>query len=483
MRTKKHFRKKSKCHNKTYHSKRHNKTYRKKKTYRKLKGGVIDPTFRTNLSQLVSTMPQQGHIGSYLNAVCSNSGYCIALGQNKQLINDYFEGFSNFKYAVSPMKRVSSGGNGYVDEIIYKRNNYKAICALKGALFQENDNLMYEAFVGQTFINDMCKYYPLFLETYGLYYMDEPSTIAQIKDSKTPFSTLPPDTSLYSILQPPDLYVVDPTDPDNFVDFGCNRPEQFCLLIEYLDSPKTMKQFILGYSTIPEFYTFNLPSILYQIYSVLASLENQFTHNDLHLENCLYYTIPDNKFITMNYHKKNGLVTSFNTIYIAKLIDYGRCFVFESQSFYDALCDEAVCNYYGDNVCGESFGFKWFIPNDKNDVRNYYISSLVYNFSHDLRLANEVRNKLSVPISTMLGSLMKDLVYDERYGTKSIPPDAPNPNGKVRNTREFFNNLDYLIRNDNKFKDANKTIYSSKQKLGDLHIYLDRSKPMEFILA
>lgn len=475
MRTKKHLKKRSKS--------RRSKLLRRSRKSRRIKGGVIDPTFRANLSQLVSTMPQQGHVGAYLSAVCSNSGYCIALGQNKQLINEYFDGFANFKYAVSPMKRISSGNNGYVDQVIFKRNNYKAVCALKGALFQDNDNLMYEAFVGTTFINNMCKFYPIFLETYGLYYMDDLSTISEIKDNKNPFSSLPPDTSLYHRLQPPELFVVDPTEADNLVDFGCNKPEQFCLLIEYLDSPKTMREFIGSYSTIPEFYTFNLPAILYQVYSVLASLENEFTHYDLHSSNCLYYTIPDNKYITMNYHKKNGSVTRFNTMYIVKIIDYGRCFVPDSDSFEEAVCDEAICNYSGDNVCGEQFGFKWMIPADKNDIQNYYISSLVYNFSHDLRLANEVRKKLSVPISTTLGSIMKDLVYDETYGTKSIPPDKPNPNGKVRNTRELFNNLDYMVRTDNPFKNANNTLFTSKQKLGDLHIYLDRSRPMEFILA
>ena len=58
-------------------------------------------------------------------------------------------------------------------------------------------------------------------------------------------------------------------------------------------------------------------------------LKDQFVHNDLHHENALLYTLPENRdgvdqCLTMNYHYKDDL--EFKTNVIPKIIDYGRSF-------------------------------------------------------------------------------------------------------------------------------------------------------------
>ena len=96
--------------------------------------------------------------------------------------------------------------------------------------------------------------------------------------------------------------------------------------------------------------------MLFQVYFPLYYLQEEFTHNDLHSNNILYYTpFPgSNRYVQLIYHMADGTTISFKSKYIMKIIDYGRSFVKTlSVETIDAVCSEKEC---GDD-CGKDKGY------------------------------------------------------------------------------------------------------------------------------
>ena len=72
---------------------------------------------------------------NYLKTICADSGACISFGTEVKKINELFDHFINFKYAVSPVKAIGSvSANGFVKEIKYSRNNYESYAVLKSSI-------------------------------------------------------------------------------------------------------------------------------------------------------------------------------------------------------------------------------------------------------------------------------------------------------------------------------------------------------------
>ena len=447
-----------------------------------LKPPVGDPAFRTQLDTLVSTMPEQGPLGSYLRAVCSSSGYCMSLGQKRQLINHFFDGFANMKYAFPPLKKIASGNNGFVLGVDYQRNTYKAICTLKCSLKKTSDNLFYEAYVGKTYINRLCEFFPLFLETFACYWIDNIDVYNELQEAM-PFSSIASTQSLGELLNRNALQIIDPTDMSNLDKAACNDPKRVCVLTEFIENAYALGDVVKAYiskaAAEGPFLNHALPVILFQVYSVLAAIGPEYTHYDLHPGNCLIYTIPNNKYLTLIYHQKNGTTVELNTIFIAKLIDYGRCFVPTSSAFHSAVSATPACLTRGEAVAGSNNGFEWFEPSAQPAY--YWISSKIFNWSHDLRLVSQLSSMVGNGFH--IGRMMRRVTYNTKFGTPSVNPSFPNPDRKIRNTVEMANELTNFFNVDPGYKNANAKLFTSRTKIGDLHIYLDRSQPMNLILS
>ena len=71
---------------------------------------------------------------AFLQVVCPNSGICTAFGEHTKELNHFFKGFNDFQYANSPIKAIGAvSANGFVKEIEYERQIYKAHAILKSA--------------------------------------------------------------------------------------------------------------------------------------------------------------------------------------------------------------------------------------------------------------------------------------------------------------------------------------------------------------
>jgi len=139
-----------------------------------------------------------------------------------------------------------------------------------------------------------------------------------------------------------------------------------------------------------------------------------------------------------------------------------------------------MCNT-GSEKCGDESGNGWLEPPPQKE--DHYICSTVSNRSHDLRLLNGLSTKLpwhdeplksSTRIREHLKSIFatKRLIYEEDYGTPPIT-------GKLDGLKiEDVADAEFCIRRimqDDEQKAANESYYSGMSKLGDLHIYGNKS--------
>jgi hypothetical protein len=277
----------------------------------------------------------------------------------------------------------------------------------------------------------------------------------------------------------------------------CENSINQCILIQHIKGAKSIGDKV--YKGVPDhdFVMNDLLYALYQVYIVLAWKSSSFTHYDLHPENVILYKPVEGKYIQFHYHLSDTAVLSFKSQYIAKMIDYGRSFINHgnksSDAYYKNVCAEDKCNnededgdYDNDEKCGDKSGYGWMEPEQAD--WNYYISSTLNNRSHDLRLLSDLWPQLpwhdeplksNVRIRTVLKNILGRAKYDHKYGT---PPVAgkQNINGRIEDVID----AELHIRHAMAYVDqrrANDDYYSGMAKLGDLHIYGNKS--MEFVPA
>lgn len=414
----------------------------------------------------------------FLQSVCSDAGICIAFGKQSATIRKHFDDFNNFELLSKPAKSIGGvSSNGFVKELTYTNHGYDANAVLKSSALKTGDNLLYEALVGFA-LNKFAMYYPSFLETYGLYQYNADGVAYQV--CKTNNNT-PPDVLSAGLKR----IAKKSTDVDAaMIKHACDSPVSMAVLIQHLKGVKTLAQ-ILNSRYIVKY---ELVYVLFQIYMTLSSLSSVFTHYDLHTENVLVYEPVAGKHIEYHYHL-DGEDIIFNSPYIAKIIDYGRCYFNDQEN--DSVSGNShkfnieLCNVCKPN-CGNRNGFGW-LAFDKTRLRNsYHISSRVNNPSHDLRLLSMIGSNVT-GMNTSFSKFMKKVVYgknmmkgDEQYGTKANPVSGVPT--KINNVTDAFIELKTLVNHPDRKKD-NATNYYTYDKLGELHIYGDGKTPMRYISA
>lgn len=460
----------------------------RRKTSKKQKADVIHQFMKNTKTQ---------RRAEFLKAVCDDSGICIALGTNRKKIIDFFDGFVNFENVKPPIKAIGKpSSNGFVKSITYEKNGYISEAVLKSSVKTSADNLAYEYLVG-LFLNEKCKQYPCFLETYGLFYYKTPEQWKHAMDTQTITTNVLKD----SLEQ-----------QHNELDFKrmCNSAKYGAILIQHLSGVKTIGDMIMkaSRSVSVNFYMTEMLPVLYQIYFPLSQMSRIFTHYDLHHDNVLLYEPAAGKYIQYHYHLKNGTVVEFKSPYIAKIIDYGRSY-FESDkmdsfNILKQLCKEPDCNdkYYKKNVCGASYGFQYMNTGSKLK-ESHFICSAIHNPSHDLRLLNILgrrfkelnmkftQNQQHFDIHSMLEYMFENTIYGEGltaaqkkqyyiYGTKAKPKSGiSGMDTKINNV----NDAEEVLRDGIEFSSSwNEMAHSPMKRFGDIHVYSDGT-PMKFIQA
>jgi hypothetical protein len=410
----------------------------------------------------------------------------MAFGTNRKKILDFFGGFTNMDYAISPVKRIGNvSANGFVKEVKYEKRGYISFAVLKSAAKKGADNLAYEYIVGQ-FINAQSKRFPCFIDTYGLYYYNSNAAWKHSKSSANiNANVLRRDLTLQK-------------DPYNYKKM-CEDSKHCAILVEHLKGVQSIGDIFKNIQYAADLHSFllyKLVFVLYQVYFPLSVLRNVFTHYDLHQDNVLLYEPIKGKHIKYHYHSSTGVVT-FNSPYIVKIIDYGRSFyksdtLMKPREIYDYLCAEPDCD-----TCGWDSGLSWLDPVLNED--NFFISSCKVNPSHDLRLMHIVKNEMNDPRNRNIAGLpqsaqvlyntinatLDKVVYEMGITDPDKMHAGTQPNGAsglpltINNVGDAERALRDLL-DDPVLKMTNKSRYMDVNKIGDMHIYHD-GRPVSFI--
>ena len=398
-------------------------------------------------------------IAAFLNAVCNDSGVCIAFGKEIKKIKAFFGNFS-FDYIKDPIKRIGAVSvNGFVNELKFTHKGYSSYAILKSSARELSDNLMYEYRVGQ-FLNKMSLRFPCFVETYKL--LKYPTTNSWELAQKTKVM----EASVFKKNMVPQVYSLKE---------GCKSSIKVAVLIQHLKDVILMEDFIHSSKAA---MNYDLIATLYQIYFVLDCMKDVFTHYDLHDQNVLLYEPSKKKYIKYHYHTPTKVII-FRSIYLAKIIDYGRSYFKDgtnsSKKVYTEVCAEPECNTLNSGTCGSRRGFRLLKP---RDTTSYLISS-VPNKSHDLRLVYMLLRKignqvLSPTINGFVKEVKSNLKYDGNFGTKERTCALPT----ICDVTDMKNVLErYVV---NLLESEFFRYYPRRTKLGDMHVYSD-GRPLEFI--
>jgi len=393
----------------------------------------------------------------FLKSVCSDSGVCIAFGKEANTIKKHFKNFSDFNYLSKDAKTIGDvSSNGFVKELTYEHKGYTAYAILKSSSRTNSDNLIYEGFVGD-YLNRVGLQYPCFVETYGIYEYISYEAYTYMKSLKL----TPKNVFNFGIKE------IKPVVPEKLT-IACKSPISISILIQHLNDAEAL------HSKLSDviFLQNDLMYILFQVYTPLALLRQTFTHYDLHTNNILLYEPVKGYYIEYHYDIKGKLI-NFKSKYIAKIIDYGRCYFNDTNNdtfsgssvkIYNEVC--SMCKN-----CGQEKGFDWLDHNPLTLKDDHYICSKIVNRSHDLRTLYIISKLQAYYINKMpltLRNLLKKVHYDEEFGTPDSKSGFPS---KVNNVLDVLMFL-LTIRSEENVTNNDK-YYENSTKLGDLYIYDD----------
>lgn len=330
------------------------------------------------------------------------------------------------------------GSQSIIKLIKYEKNNYTSYSILKSSTDDNSDNPYYEYLVGN-FLNSQSKFFPCFVQTYGLFeYMD--------LDTFNYFKNCRNDCDLEYVKNC--LIPVNDANIDDNLIKSCTK--KLCILTQYLKNSFSIKKALEAkypqkydeeydewyedrkdwkYALNEEcnFYVNDILYILFQIYMPLYTLADIFTHYDLHWNNVLLHEPIKGKVIKYVYHLDNDEIISFYSPYLVKIIDYGRCYfsddIMDSNIIYDKICSFAECN----PECGRTKGY---------GTLKFYKKR---NISIDLRLLDYFLTD---------GKLTIKIINDN---LKEIDV-KPNKNEKDLNDIEILNNKLYIFNQFIEFK-------------------------------
>ena len=435
-----------------------------------------------------------------------DSGNCMAFGREKERIRTFFEDM-DFKYLNGDAVRIGAdSANGVVHMLKYMKDNYSTYAIMKSSKNHKSDSLLYEYIVGKYFINEYVSKYPCFMETYDLYeynnYTDSTKTLLSGKNIKKFNSAFYQSSTRISKTDVKQLLhgLQDEIEKACDTDYGI----KYAVLIEYLKDPITFQEYMKN----KDLFTNNvhlreLLNILIQVYIPLGNLMRSFTHNDLHDNNVLLYKVPDNKYVEMQYYVAGKKIV-IQTQYIAKMIDYGRCYFepdkkmefYKKRSDYETGSGEKYTLRSKDFVdiledvilIDDCNGFMFF--DDKLSEKNWYISAGIANISQDIRFIATVyssiyferKNRLSKnlklePLISSFFSLLTHVKYiEELYGGRPIETEDCRK-AKICNVEMLRDSLMTFYLENNM---GEHFAYDESSRLGVMTIY-DNGRDMQFV--
>ena len=305
------------------------------------------------------------------------------------------------------------------------------------------DNLFHEWMVGAA-INEFADLFPCFIRTYGAFVRNKKSPL---KVQEIGFVKLDKHT------EPKIEDVMKPSTGD-----ACRTAGSQAILIEYIQGI-TFSELLK--TNIAKRQNDDLIEVLFQVYYALSRLGNRFTHYDLHLKNVLVYRPHSVKKVLFEYVLTDGSTVRFQSNYIAKIIDYGRCYVRDIEAEVDKIKTNPSCTSEDPKTgCtsprgtpADRCGFKYY---DKEGSIKFKEA----NISQDLRM-------MKTPVREMTEHGLWDgpsVVFGGDYVTPEVKESGLHHN-KMNNVHDAFEVLLGKIR---------RKEYSSTNIYGTLRVNGDK---------
>jgi len=411
---------------------------------------------------------------------------CLLINEERERISRFFKTFST-DFIQTPIKRIGEPSvNGFIHHIHYHNDNYDAYAVMKSAAREDADNLIYEYLVGKE-LNKYRSRFPNLVETYGLYHYRSDDHWDRAQNMKS-ITTEPKKMEYLEGLEKVD----EEMNLKNLLTFSCENSKHLAVLIENIKNPKTLDSLL----DEEDFKADDFLCILFQVYFLLHSLKDVFTHYDLHANNVLIIDFGKDKYIEYVYHI-SGRDVIMKCRYLAKIIDYGRSYIKDkSEKIHTELCKIDKCKK-DPTDCGYEYGYGW-LYNGGPDYRVYYVRSTKLNNSHDLRLLTNMSflNDDHHDLYKEIDDLLSSVVYIHRFGTparKRSPKTSPTskPDGmwsfftkpKTQKTQTYKNKiycvseamleLKRLITGED-YRIYNEGNYIKKTSVGILEVYNGR---------
>lgn len=412
----------------------------------------------------------------FKKSIVDDSGTAIFFGKDSDEMRKYFDVKDLTK--IQSITKENEGQNGMVFKLEYIKNkgwinskqyHYKAL--LKCSKKSEADNFMYEYYVGQ-FLNKYVNKLPCFIETYGIYKF--------IKDYEI-FIKQPKNKQILYVGLKDKLEKIPVGNLQTDIQTACKDPEHLCLLTQYIHKQTDEKSHTLREMLKSgKLQEMDLIAILYQIYFSLNQLKDRFTHYDFHDENVLIFE-SSTGYIEYQFHLKNGEIRTVKSKYLAKIIDYGRCYYHDnddnnSKKMHKNVCNTMACYDYEEEEeeCGGKKGFLnisgFNLNNQSGDLFLLYLLKS-YKWKELLKFSNQ-DSKLLKFLDFVYFDMQKTLNYPNQNSEikPSIELYKTNDSSKMIYTiSDALLHLEFLI--DNYYSFAN--FEQDRPRAGILHIYED----------
>jgi hypothetical protein len=328
------------------------------------------------------------------------------------------------------------------------------------------DNLVYEYLAGVCCVNNLSTMFPIFVDTYAVYSIDD-TLKKQIRQFKNISGTV-----LKKYLHEVPINIIS-----NYAEM-CRLYKYLCLSIQHCPNLIT-----LGKLSKIQNINIELGIILFQIYYTLSECKHVYTHYDLHTENAGVIELEKDYCIQYiyNFVDNSGKlrIIKFKSKYIVKILDYGRSY------FIGTLPDKTIIRS-SDILKHIPYTPECNPPNKHGfyDDPKYFINPSVPNHSHDLRLLHSIKEDLgSIPELSHLSKNM--LTYKNDFGTPSLSDS--NSDNMIYSVTDAANVLAKTItRVHNKTRNSiigrSEILYSKNKCLGTMQIF-GLLKPMTFLPA
>lgn len=342
--------------------------------------------------------------GSSMTDNLENLNFFFNFNKIKDIFFNKYD-FYDYNLILPPVNNLGEPSqNGFINKLIFKNksDNKNFALIMKTSIIKSADNNYYEFVVGNC-INKLKNYFPNFVYTFR--FMNLSSSLKE-ELKKGNFTNVKQFEETES--------KENDIDENNLMSYynigkGCKNNDKSSILIEHIPNSLNINE-LLNDPTFIKNKNIEIYNILFQVYIVLSSLKEIYTHYDLHYNNIMYVKIPNDKIVSINYTINNN-VYNISTHFIPVIIDYGRSHInclkigdkfdsslINSKIYSEIVCENPNCNSKNLPSCdSKDVG----LGIDRNSFEYYsnldyfsYIDIRHPNQSSDLRFINLLMTKL-----------------------------------------------------------------------------------------